>query len=124
MNQDDNTNGATVVDTEVGDEATAETPSDTTTETIVADEALRDQQLQDGLAIRAASSAPIDGQVTLRAEICRLEQARALREVLPEQYSGMPYFEPGSIERFADTDGRTMAIVVSFGELVKLAVED
>ncbi len=61
-----------------------------------------------------------DDQVTLRSDIFRLERARALREV--DEATGAPSFEPGSIERFADADGRTMAIVVSFGELCKQAV--
>lgn len=57
---------------------------------------------------------------TLHSDIFRLERARALREV--DEATGAPSFEPGSIERFADADGRTMAIVVSFGELCKQAV--
>jgi hypothetical protein len=39
-----------------------------------------------------------------------------------DEATSAPSFEPGSIERFADADGRTMAIVVSFGELCKQAV--
>ena len=63
-----------------------------------------------------------DDQVTLHSSIFRLELARALREV--DEATGMPSFEPGSIERFADADGRTMAIVVSLGELCKQAVPE
>lgn len=61
-----------------------------------------------------------DAQATLHSDIFRLERARALREV--DEATSAPSFEPGSIERFADADGRTMAIVVSFGELCKQAV--
>lgn len=154
MNQEDNQGAATVVDTAQGDAdeiiktdgptsdpvVTALEPSEavgtaaridvfTTVSgaievgpTIIVNDALREEQHQDGLAIRAGASTPTDGQVTLRSDIRRLEQARALPEVIDPM--GTPYFEPGSIERFADADGRTMAIVVSLGELCKQEVQD
>lgn len=66
-------------------------------------------------------NSPADARIeALHSDIFRLERARALREV--DEATGAPSFEPGSIERFADADGRTMAIVVSFGELCKQAV--
>lgn len=150
MNQEENQGEATVVDTTTDDAVTAahDTPvqepaADTATDpivtvlepseaaktsetaTLVVNDDLREQFREQGQAIRAAAGLPpIDGQVTLRSEIYRLEHARALREVSEDSISGMPYIEPGSIERFADTDGRTMAIVVSLGELCKSEVKE
>lgn len=58
-------------------------------------------------------------QVALSSGLYRLAMARALREVAADEVTGEPAFEPGSIEAFADEDGRTMVVRVSFGELVK-----
>ncbi len=69
----------------------------------------------------AASFASADEgrTATLYSDIFRLERARALREVAADEVTGEPAFEPGSIEAFADEDGRTMVVRVSLGELVK-----
>lgn len=124
MNQEQNEGAATVVET------SAEAAPLSTVVVVAKPGADVEQAEQgDGADGQAATLAtgdtpPVDGQVTLRADIQRLDRARELREVHGSQVTGMPYIEPGSIERFADTDGRTMAIAVSLGELVKVQVED
>lgn len=71
------------------------------------------------------SSASLDkptDTVALSSSFVRIEQVRALREVSHEEVSGEPAFEPRTIQRFLDTDGRLMAVVVSYGELCKTEV--
>lgn len=67
---------------------------------------------------------PNEGAATLPSAIYRLERARALAEAAADDDTLEPAFEAGSIEQFADENGRTMVIRALNGELVKVAKQE